>query len=659
MHNTFNKFRLQFREDGLFSVLLFTAFLTPLAFTLYTYENFETVKFGFFLILVGWALVVAIRRLRQGFEIKGGQVFLGALALFWLLGLLSTILSVDVLTSIFGFYYRFTNGLIFLTAWVIFLALLLIVLDREKFIYLIKFLIFDALAVSLIGIVQAFGFAYYEGLEIRGLSRSPGLLGNPNFSAMFIVSLFPLAVVAWEKAESTLGKIYYGVTVFFILWATVVFSSRGAWLGLLLAIFVSLIIFVWQKLGFSYIAKFFVSLLLFVLLWQGFLTVTRPDIVSPTVNLTESNVTQRLLLWNTTFQGIARHPFTGIGLGNFQVMFERERGSDMAGEAGVFDDAHNLFLHLAATGGVPLAIVFLVLILIALKNGWDFLLKSRDPYFVAAISAMIAFVVAAAFTPVAIPCFVLLAVLLAGLLTASQKQQLNWGRISKTTVGVVGGVFVIWGLSLIIAEHIFYVGYKKFYEGDYRQSLKLSKLAFYLNPTNQLYNIYQTGSSIKLMADPEQSLLDIKRIVALHPSQARSFVSAANLSFLIYRTTGEVKYLNHAIINLQESLKLDPYFAERQSQVAFYHFLKGDYPAAISNLKQSLILNERQFPSWMLLAKIYQLSDNRAGALFALNKAYHLKPDIVQVRYIWYWAKQENDIRKVPIEILVAQGKLE
>src|SRR5438128_196335 len=107
-----NNFRLPYREDSSFSFLVLLIFIVPLAFTIYTYENFETVKFSLFLFLFGCSLLsFVIKVFRQKFfDIKYHKTFYIWLGVFILWTALSTIFAYDKLYAVVGFYYRFTNG---------------------------------------------------------------------------------------------------------------------------------------------------------------------------------------------------------------------------------------------------------------------------------------------------------------------------------------------------------------------------------------------------------------------------------------------------------------------------------------------------------------------------------------------------------------------
>ena len=122
--------RLPYREDKFFSLIFFLVFLGPLAFWVFAHEGFETPKLVVFFIFTAAAALSFLKAQASGkLKFKFNKPLFILLGLFLLFSLLATIFSADRIYSIFGFYYRFTNGLIFYWTWVLFLLMLVF----EKF----------------------------------------------------------------------------------------------------------------------------------------------------------------------------------------------------------------------------------------------------------------------------------------------------------------------------------------------------------------------------------------------------------------------------------------------------------------------------------------------------------------------------------------------
>lgn len=650
--------RLPYREDSTFSCLSFLVFICPLAFILLTNENYETIKFSLMLVLVGCALVSFLyHRLKNSGGWKFNKVFFYLMAALFIWALLSTIFSMDVLYSVFGTYYRFTDSLVFYSALIIFLILLVNTLDKDKFIFLLKILVFDALAVSVIACLQAFNITSFAGTD-TGFVQGPSLLGNPDFSAMFLAAIMPFVLYFWLQAKKFPSKIYYGLCVFIIFTANLFLASRGA----LLAMFafacttlVLLLIFLFPK-------KIFFGLLVVVLLAFGFgnifLDVSRPLAVASVVQNVDSNTTSRLAAWQISLHGVALHPVLGSGLGTFSLFFEQNRPARP--QIGVFDDPHNLFLRLAVTGGLPFLLIFLGLLATSGYYAVKKLQTDKDLLTMASLAALVAWCVAVSFNPAPIPMFLLLAVILSGLLVeythAKSFPLLNRFKWAGYALGMV---LIIFGVDLVFSEYLLGFAKQGYLNGDYQRSLKLSELAEKVNPTNELYGIYRIGGEIGLKADPDVISNDIRKFTAIHPAQAGTYLEASNMYNLLYISTGNKIYLQFAIDEMNHSLSIDKYFADRYGQESLYYYQLGDLNASKSAVIKNLTLDDSNFAPWVLLAKIYQLENNRSATIQALSRAFKTRPDIPQLEYYLYLAKHQADIKKVPFQIAPQAAHLE
>ncbi|MCL5666337.1 MAG: O-antigen ligase family protein [Patescibacteria group bacterium] len=657
----FSRFRMPFREDRLFSILVFLALVVPLAFTLGTYENFETVKYALWLVISGAALLALWPKQTAGEQI-GGQwkvykPFFLVLAGFWLLALVSAVFSLDPIYSIFGFYHRFTGSVAFYTLWIIFLVLLFKTLNCEKFEFLAKVLVFDAFAVAVVGFMQSLGIAYYEGLESGGFLRSPSLLGNPNFSTMFLAGTLPFALLLLWQSKKFSAKIYYGLAAFSIVLSILALSSRGALLGLAVGIITGFFLLARYVLPKKVLLVSILAAVICTALGLAFLKVTRPAALS---NFSDVNVTLRLKVWKISVKGIAGQPWLGSGPGTFQIFFERLRPPYLAGSNGLFDDAHNLYIQLAATSGLPFLAAFLGLLGIAAWAGFSEFKKSRGLWPLAGLVSLVALAVAMGFNPVSIPNYLLLAVILAGLvLPKARGYELSFPIWVKIGIKILGGIFVLAGIAFMSGEIIFSMGYRQYFAGNYRKAARLNAWAFYLDPANSDIALYRIGSEIKSGKTGRGVVLEIENFKRMHPSAVYTYTQAANLYHLLAKQSHSLQDLQLAIDNLDQSLKMDPYASERYGNLGLFYYESGDYSRATAAIKQGLSQYDDFFPSWILLAKIYQLQDNRPAALQAIEQAYKLHPDILQVKFMWEQAQAQPDIKNVPIEVLVAEGKLE
>lgn len=658
------KFHLPYRDDTAFSLLAFCIFLVPLAFSLYSYENFESVKFALFLIFTGAsAIAFFIREREVNNQRSNHKYFLGLLSAFGLWAGLSALFAQDKLYAFLGFYYRYTSGLVFYAALLLFIWLLIKLLDQERLKYLLKILVVDALAISVVTYLQGFGWIFYGGLDQDGIFHGPSLLGNPNYSAMFLACLLPLALYLFVQAQKFRAKVYYAVAAFLIILSCVLLASRGALLGILaetLAAMIFLAIFRFPKKVFW---SLFLALGIFSVAGYFVLHVSRPGAISTIVGAVDSNTITRFYAWEVSAKEIYRHPWFGSGPGNFALFFERNRPADLSNQVGVFDDAHNLYLHLAATGGLPLLLIFLAMILLAARAAIKNLYQTKDFLPLALLCALVSWLVAVSFNPVPIPMFLLLAVLLAGLTLAERRQPSgNPSGWQKWPAAFLALALMCWGLMNLASEHLLGLSRSAYNDGNFAQARVLAGASGRLNPSNSLYLNYRAASEINLGQDGAGVNRDIQNIINLHPAQASSFVSASNLYQTLYLKALEQTNLASAkanltlaISNIKAAIAIDPLFGDRYGQLGLLYYQAGDYPGSLASVEKNLSLNDGNFSAWMLLAQLYRLQGKKSSAVRALTKAYNINPDNRQLKYILELAKNLPDIKQVPLDIKASQ----
>jgi O-antigen ligase len=646
------KFRLPYRDDPAFGFLALGVFLLPLAFSQYSYENFESIKFSLFLLCVGASAVVFFwRQKSRRLRLKSPKYFYWLLGGFGFWAVLASFFARDYLYAFFGFYYRYTSGLVFYAAFLAFVFLLLNLADEQKIKFIFKIIVFDGLVVALEAFLDAFGLIIYQGLNSDGFFRGPGLLGNIDFTAIFLACVLPIAAYFLITSRTFKGKIYYAVSIFLMILSGMILASRGGLLAMAASVITALLLLAVYKFP----KKFFWILLLSALIAGAggnlLIQASRPGAITSIVTAADNNTFSRLYAWRVSLEGIEQSPLVGFGPGNYALFFEQNRLSDPSRQIGVFDDAHNLFLDLAVTGGIPQLLLFLGLILLAGFYGIKQLSKDKSLLTVAIFGSLAAWLVGASFNPVPIPMFMLLALLLVALLLPSVSVlEINFAGWKRILFLALAWLMLLWGAANFISEPLLGFGARAYGGQDYKQAYKLDSLSFALNPTNVQSLNFKTAGEIGLGFNKGIIDRDIGKIESMHKSQAASYVLASNLYALRYSFTKNSSDLQAAISAMQSALKIDPLFAQRYGQLAIYYYEAGDFKNSRTAIEQDLGLQNQDVSGWVLLAKLYQINNNRAGLIFALTKAFKLNPD-GQMEYLLNRAKKSPDVRLVPLEI--------
>ncbi len=246
-------------------------------------------------------------------------------------------------------------------------------------------------------------------------------------------------------------------------------------------------------------------------------------------------------------------------------------------------------------------------------------------------------------------------IFLAGLLyEQKEKQHLNFKLFFRFLLVGLGSVLMLLGFCLIVSEIMFFKAYQDYFLNKFKSSRQYLSVAIFLNPTNQMFYAYQAANGIFL--DDPHSLLEnrINYILKLQKQDSKSYLTAAKLYFLLYDKTGTKDYLNRAIAYMDECLATDPYFAQRYYRAGFYRAEAGELAAALEKVQFGVSLTPKDVPGWLLLARIYQLQGKQKQTLYALERAYKFRPDIDDIRWLWFLAKKEPQrFKELPIPAII------
>ncbi len=655
--------RLPYSRDKLFGFLFLIVLIIPLAFSEFNYESFEIIKYALLFIFTGLALAfgLAANKQQEDKAVRGPKALFYCLALFWLWALLSSLLAWDKNYSFFGFYARFTNGFLFYTLWSILLALFcLLGLDKIK--ALLKTLIFTSGLVALWGLLQSVGFGFYLGFTTDFFNRAaPSFLGNPDFSSMFVAALLPLTLAFLYQSCSLKSRVYYGVSVALQLWSLAIFASRGALLGLAAGLLVAVVLtLIFSKGSRKFLILIVLTLLLSLWFGSEFLNFARPNAVATTASFNnDPNISNRLGVWKLSLGSVKKRPVFGVGLGNFELMFEHDRKSPIVA-SGFFDDAHNLPLELAVTGGLPFLLLFLGLIALAVISALKQLAAEYNPLNIALVASIAAWLVGSLFNPVAIPCYMAVALLVSACFSnrANLPSWVSGNGVFKKIILVLGLVFAVYGAVFITAETLFYSGTQAYDAHNYLTAYKEITVAERLNPTNRLYYVYRAGSAIRAGLPPAQIQALLAAADKLNPGRADSYIQDASLYYLLLYQTQSLSYGGPIISNMRKAISLDPFSVDNYSLMAQYQLVLRQLPAAEASIQTSLSLNPQSYDSWILLAKIYQLDDNKTQVIAALNQALKIEPTNLELIKVIGLAAREPDIRTLPLGLNFNLGYL-
>jgi len=350
-------------------------FLLPLFFLSFSYEAFEFNKqyLLFFLVTLGF-LAWLVKMVFIDKEIKFKRTFLDIPILAILLVvILSTIFSADKLSSLFGSYGRFSEGLIGFSCLAIFYFL--IVNNSVKVFSLIKSFIWSGSVAILFGYLSIFGFwaKISGGLHIAlpqiMLNRSFNLVSGSTegfaiFISIFLVFLFGILLTR-DMADKT-KKIFYWLALIFGLGLLLVIDSSSAWIVMLVSSLVFVAFSLAGKIFKENVNKLLLPVFLAIIA-AIFLIISVPrEINKPftadvwfTIPTPENEVilsqSQSWVISSKTLIDSPKNIFLGSGPGTFSLDFSKFKSADFNMTdiwQYTLDRAGNSFAEILATTGI-------------------------------------------------------------------------------------------------------------------------------------------------------------------------------------------------------------------------------------------------------------------------------------------------------------------
>ncbi len=244
--------------------------------------------------------------------------------------------------------------------------------------------------LGLYGLGQSQGIEFFDYLNAYG-SDVFGTFGNQNFQSAFMgmVGAVSLTLGIFVQMKLIQRIVYLSVCVVAIL--NVYLSSEQGYLNFLAGFLAAVLVYLFSKkkmiLAWTGLA---VSGLGGALVLAGILN------SGPLADLLyKSSLQARGFYWRAAINMMAERPFFGVGLDGFGNWYRRSRTqAAVDSNAGlVSDTAHNIPLDIGSGGGIPLLILYLLILGLALNAIVKVIKRSQDfdPVFASIVAGWVAY----------------------------------------------------------------------------------------------------------------------------------------------------------------------------------------------------------------------------------------------------------------------------
>lgn len=290
----------------------------------------------------------------------------------------STMLSSNFKTSILGSGKRY-EGMLALFTYILIYFCTKKFLNYENKNSLLKVLYVIYITICSLGVLQ-----YY--IEMPNQNLYPifnkgvcGTFGNTNFIGSFLSLGIPAFTILYIVKQKKLSFIT-SILAFFCLIAC---GARSSWMAFFVFTLILLIYLIKIK-NKEYLKRAVILFICFALIFI-YLFTAKSSFVRSKVNAMSNDVkiasvqgidnkmgSNRIQIWKITIDLIKKHPIFGVGTDNLLNASLNNTTSDnieyMERTKTFIDKAHNEYLQIAVTLGIPALVVYLVFVLLVLKG---------------------------------------------------------------------------------------------------------------------------------------------------------------------------------------------------------------------------------------------------------------------------------------------------
>ena len=372
-----------------FSILIF---LVPLILWPYTSEVFEFNKMVLVYILTTLITAVWIVRMIAERKIIFRRTILDIpLLAFTASQIISTILSIDPQTSVFGYYSRFNGGLLSVFCYNLLYWAFVSNIAKKEARKLIHIFLGSATIVSIYAVLEHFGID--KNIWVQDVaSRVFSTLGQPNWLAAWIVALSPITWALMlntdKKLKSVKFWIYSALSILFF-WTLIFTKSRSGYLGFAAAGFIFWILAFWK---YNFKIKKILWPLFIVGISSALICLISGTEYTPSItqilhhqlpsDLTQVSVgttsletggtesgTIRKIVWKGAIQVFLHYPIFGTGVETFAYSYYLYRPAEhnLTSEWDfLYNKAHNEYLNFAANSGTVGILTYLIVIVFSI-----------------------------------------------------------------------------------------------------------------------------------------------------------------------------------------------------------------------------------------------------------------------------------------------------
>lgn len=373
--------------NRIIKILIISLFsVTPLIFSFSNSELFEIPKMHFVYLISAIIITLHLINWSLGYtKFFNKNPINWAILLFLISQLICTITSIDVYTSVHGYYSRLNGGLLSIITFSSLFFIIPLYLDNKFKNKLINYFLFSGFLISIYGILEHFGIDknfWVQDVQSRVFST----LGQPNWLATYLCILLPFSIYKFLvsfKKNHTISYLLLAISYYSCLLFT---KSKSGIFAAIISIGLFFLIYIFQQIKNKKLLPFIkgscptglrglVLILIFIILS---LTVSNPikdyifppkinqsTIIENNLNITSSQDIRKIV-WRGSIDLFKKFPISGTGIETFAYSYYSTRPVEhnLTSEWDfLYNKAHNEYLNYLATTGLIGTIPYLTLII--------------------------------------------------------------------------------------------------------------------------------------------------------------------------------------------------------------------------------------------------------------------------------------------------------
>jgi O-antigen ligase len=291
--------------------------------------------------------LILARKYHVDFKNLVKEPLIKPLLLFFFMLLVTVPFSVNVFISL----HEYLRMLPYVFPFVIFIILKLV---KDKFEINVGYIFHAFLCGSLIASI----YAIYQYVHTKQLYVT-SFFGHHAIFGSYLEMALPIIAVLFLRELSLRKKLIYVLSGMICFIALILTQARGPWIATFAALLTIACI---MRIHIN-VNKKIIIISVTILLASAFLTMPLYlDRAKTITDISWPSNYHRLLIWESTLHMIEDYPATGVGLGQFIIVYNEQYISPLSLERS-HPHAHNSYLMLCAESGIGALLAFMYLLL--------------------------------------------------------------------------------------------------------------------------------------------------------------------------------------------------------------------------------------------------------------------------------------------------------